>query len=82
MSGIPRLVVLVLFIGMLASLASAVFHLSGGTAENSRKMTRAFTWRIALSIVLFVLLMLAWYAGLIKPHGLMLPNPPGPPAQP
>jgi hypothetical protein len=35
---------------------------------------RALTLRIGLSVVLFVLLMLAWYFGLISPHGL---NPAG-----
>ena len=34
-------------------------------------MARALTVRIVLSIALFVLLMLAWYAGLITPHGVI-----------
>jgi len=33
-------------------------------------MVRALTWRIGLSVALFVLLMLAWYFGLIAPHGI------------
>jgi hypothetical protein len=33
-------------------------------------MARALTVRIGLSLALFILLMLAWYAGLIKPTGL------------
>jgi hypothetical protein len=33
-------------------------------------MVRALTWRIGLSVALFVLLMLAWYTGLIAPHGI------------
>ena len=79
MSGIPRLLVLVVFLGILASLGSALYHLSGGTDDNSRKMTRALTFRIGLSIVLFLLLMLAWRAGLITPHGMA--EPPLPPSQ-
>jgi hypothetical protein len=31
-------------------------------------MARALTWRIGLSVVLFLLLMLAWHFGLISPH--------------
>jgi len=72
-----RIVVVVVFLGIVASLGSALYHLSRGgtdrTADDSRKMARALTWRIGLSVVLFLLLMLAWYAGLIEPHGI----PPG-----
>jgi hypothetical protein len=31
-------------------------------------MARALTIRIALSLALFALLMIAWYVGLISPH--------------
>jgi hypothetical protein len=33
-------------------------------------MLRALTLRIVLSIALFLLLMIAWRAGYITPHGL------------
>jgi hypothetical protein len=62
--------VLVCLIAIVASLGSALFHLSRGTAEDSRKLARALTVRISLSILLFALLMLAWYFGLITPHPL------------
>jgi len=73
-----RLLVIVVFLGILISLGSALFHLSRGgkeprSAEDSRKMARALTWRVCLSLALFLLLMAAWYAGLISPHGI----PPG-----
>ena len=74
-----HLLVIVVFLGILASLASALYHLtrSSGTAEGegSRKMVRALTIRIGLSVLLFLLLMLAWYAGLIQPHGLPVQSP-------
>jgi hypothetical protein len=77
MDEVIRIVVVVVFLGIIASLGSALYHLSRGgtdrTADDSRKMARALTWRIGLSVVLFLLLMLAWYAGLIEPHGI----PPG-----
>ncbi|HSY07351.1 MAG TPA: twin transmembrane helix small protein [Steroidobacteraceae bacterium] len=56
-------------IAIVASLASALRHLVRG-AGDSRRMVRALSWRIGLSIALFVLLMLAWYTGLIEPHGI------------
>jgi len=64
------LIVLVCFLAIIASLGSALFHLSRGTEEDSGKLSRALTVRITLSLVLFVLLMLAWYFGLISPHAL------------
>jgi hypothetical protein len=77
MDEVIRIVVVIVFLGIIASLGSALYHLSRGgadrTAEDSRKMARALTWRISLSVALFLLLMLAWYAGLIEPHGI----PPG-----
>jgi hypothetical protein len=36
--------------------------------KNSGKMVKALTWRIALSVGLFVLLMLAYYRGWISPQ--------------
>ena len=65
---IISLLVIAMFVAILASLGSALFHLT--RAEDSKKMVRALTVRIALSIGLFVLLMLAWWAGIITPHGL------------
>jgi hypothetical protein len=65
---IPALVIGA-FIAIVASLLSALRHLTRG-AGDSRRMVRALTWRIGLSVALFVLLMLAWYTGLIAPHGI------------
>ena len=48
------LVVIVVFLGILVSLGSALYHLSrGGTqrsAEDSKKMARALTVRVGLSV--------------------------------
>jgi len=57
------------FAAIILSLGSALWYLVRG-AGDSRRMVRALTWRIALSIALFLLLMLAWYTGLIAPHGV------------
>jgi hypothetical protein len=80
MDNLIRILVIVVFLGILVSLGSALFHLTRGgarprTEEDSRKMVRALTYRIGLSIALFVLLMLAWYIGLIAPHGIPVANP-------
>ena len=71
MGSLLRLIILLMFVAIIASLGSALYQLSRGPGgEHSAKMARALTVRIGLSIVLFLLLMLAWYAGLISPHGL------------
>jgi hypothetical protein len=46
------------------SLFSALYHMIKGTKHNP-KMVKALTWRISLSIGLFLLLMLGFYTGVI-----------------
>ena len=64
-----RILVIAVFAGILVSLGSALYQLtrSGG---DSKKMIRSLAIRVGLSVALFLLLMIAWYAGLISPHGL------------
>lgn len=59
-----RIVVILFIIFILASLGSALYYLikDRGTTERTAK---ALTIRIALSIVLFLLLMLGFHFGLI-----------------
>ena len=66
-----RPILVVMFIAIVASLGSALRHLSrSGSEEDSRKMARALTIRISLSLALLALLIIAWYFGLISPHGV------------
>ena len=64
-----RILVIGVFAAIIVSLGSALYQLSrrGG---DSKKMIRALAIRVGLSVALFLLLMIAWYAGLISPHGL------------
>lgn len=63
-----RLLILLLLAAIVISLGTGLYHLSSGKGD-SGKLLRALTVRITLSILLFVLLMLAWHAGLITPRG-------------
>jgi hypothetical protein len=63
-----KILVIVALGGIVFSLGSALFHLSRGKGD-PQKMVRALTIRVALSVGLFILLMVAWYNGLISPHG-------------
>ena len=62
-------IVILIFIGILASLGSALVHLVRGRGRSERT-AKALTIRIAMSFGLFVLLFLLYWAGLIRPHGI------------
>jgi hypothetical protein len=72
MDSLFGLIVICCLAAIVLSLGAGLFHLSRGRDdEDSRKLARALTIRIAISLALFALLMLAWYFGLISPHGLL-----------
>jgi hypothetical protein len=64
-----KLVVFLVLAAIVVSLGVALYHLATGRGD-SGKLVRSLTLRIGLSVALFVLLMLAWWFGLIHPHGL------------
>ncbi|HEX8987296.1 MAG TPA: twin transmembrane helix small protein [Rhodocyclaceae bacterium] len=55
--------------GVLASLGVALFGLVRDKGRSTR-MVKALTFRVALSIGLFILLMLGIAVGVIVPHGV------------
>lgn len=61
-----KVLIAVALLAIVASLGQALYAMSSGP-DNSAKVVRALTVRIALSLVLFVALMLGWYFGLIEP---------------
>ena len=63
-----RFLILAGLLAIVLSLGSALVHLVRGKGD-SKKMARALTIRVGLSILLFALLLLAWYLGWIQPHG-------------
>ena len=62
----------VLILGALA--AAGVFMLRGSKADanKSRHMARALAVRVALSVTLFLLILLSWHMGWIQPTGMPL----------
>jgi hypothetical protein len=66
---LARLLIVAALIAIIGSLGSALVQLSRGKGD-SQKMLRALTWRIGLSVGLFLLLLVAWRMGFIRPHGL------------
>jgi len=64
-----KLLILLCLLGILISLGSGMFHLVNDKSR-SKKMVNVLTIRVALSVALFLLLLLAWSQGLLQPHGL------------
>ena len=70
-----KYLVAIAFLAIIASLGSALFFmLRGGQQGEGRKnnMARALAWRIGLSIVLFVCILVSWKLGYIQPTGVPL----------
>ena len=67
--GEPNVVAVIFFVAILASLGLALFALFR-RGDNSQLLLRALTIRVSLSVLFFLLLLLGWYLGLLKPHGL------------
>lgn len=62
-----RLLIIVVLIAIIGTLGSALYQLTRG--GDSQKLLRSLTWRISLSVGLFLLMLIAWRLGLIQPHG-------------
>lgn len=69
MSGVKWLV-LVIFFMIVLSLVSAMVQLVRDNRGETRRMVRALTVRIGLSIALFIVLWVTWKMGWIEPHGV------------
>jgi predicted anti-sigma-YlaC factor YlaD len=63
-----KYLVIVILALILISLGKALFHLSSSKPGDSAKMVKALSWRIALSVLLFVLLLVAYTRGWIVPQ--------------
>ncbi|MCE9633403.1 MAG: twin transmembrane helix small protein [Methylophilales bacterium] len=58
-----KLLIVIMLLLIAGSLFSALYYLMKG--DNSEKTVKALTWRISLSLGLFLLLMLGFYLGVI-----------------
>jgi O-antigen/teichoic acid export membrane protein len=68
---IIKSLIIIAFILIIISLGSALFHLvNRKNEEQSLKTVRSLTFRITLSMLLFIFIFIAFATGLFKPHGL------------
>ena len=63
-----RIVVVLIFVGILGSLASALFYLMRDKGSSS-KTVNALTLRIGMSVVLFLFLLFSYWMGWIEATG-------------
>jgi cytochrome b561 len=68
-----KYLVIIAFLAILASLASALFFMMkdgrDGKAKTSN-MFRALAMRVGFSILLFICILIAWKLGYIQPTGI------------
>jgi uncharacterized membrane protein len=68
---IIKTIVIIAFILIIISLGSALLHLvKHKSDEDSKKTVKALTFRITLSLVLFVFVYVMIATGLYTPHGI------------
>lgn len=68
-----KYLVILAFVAILGSLASALYFMMKGGQDGERKsgmMARALAFRVGFSILLFICLLLAWKFGYIQPTGI------------
>jgi len=68
-----KAIILLILLVIIGSLGQALYYLIKDRNRSPRTV-KALTVRIALSIGLFFLLLLAYGAGLIQPHGIRSPG--------
>ncbi|MDW3096035.1 MAG: twin transmembrane helix small protein [Gammaproteobacteria bacterium] len=64
-----KIVIVILFLLIIWNLASALFHLMV-SKESNDKTVRALTYRIGLSVLAFVIIIISAKLGWIQPHGI------------
>lgn len=69
-----KILILILLAVILFCLGSAAYYLVS-QKDRGEKMAKALTWRIGLSLTVFILLMLAFLFGWIRPHDFFVTLP-------
>jgi hypothetical protein len=66
-----KALVIIVFLLIIISLGFALFNLmTHKPGEQSEKTVKALTFRIALSVALFIFIFIAIVTGMFKPHGI------------
>jgi len=68
-----KLLIVVAFVAIIISLFSGGFFLVKDQGE-SKRTVKSLTWRIGLSVALFLLLILGYFMGWLHPHAVAPPG--------
>lgn len=71
-----KIIVVLAFLGIVISLASGLYFLVNDKGDSHRTV-RALTWRVGLSLGLFLFIMILVGLDVIQPHGVYPGTPPG-----
>ena len=58
-----KIIIIIMLLAIAGNLFSALYYLMKG--DTSERTVKALTWRISLSLALFLLLMLGFYFGVV-----------------
>mgnify|MGYP001812200925 CR=1 FL=1 len=64
-----KYLILIFFIFIIYSLGSALYYMMND-GEGSKRMVKALTMRVGISIALFIFVLFAFWMGWIKPTGV------------
>ena len=71
-----KIILLILLVLIIGSLGAGMYSLIKDRGETNRTV-KFLTYRIILSIIAFIILVVSFLMGWIQPHGLLPPAPPG-----
>jgi len=64
---LPKLIIVVIFIGILYCLFSGMFYMIKDKGDSTRNV-KALSFRIGLSLALFALLIIGYLTGYLQPN--------------
>lgn len=66
-----KIIIVLFLLVIMYSLGSALYYLAHERNEaDADNVIKALSWRIGLSLLLFILLFIAYALGWIQPHGI------------
>ncbi len=71
---IMKILIIAVMLAILFSLFRGLYFLATGK-QDSKKTVNSLSWRIGLSITLFLLILIGIYMGWLEPHGLPIVKP-------
>jgi hypothetical protein len=65
-----KIIIIAMLLFIVFNLFNALYHLMKGDVQDTR-VVKSLTWRVGLSIGLFLLLMLGFYTGVLSGHAVV-----------